>query len=213
MAGDVRSELKQGGNNFVMQSSGLGEMAGAFRLELKKAIRYAYAISIVWLNGWGCPFGIETSKHTTVALLFEEGGLSPSRKLKPSKRLGEVSLQSESRLFQHGKGQFVVGGKTLDVDPIADLPMRSPGAFGHTLLMMGREVACLSHKPTRVLLCHPGKPFRRLWLKREHATLGTDHHVVPLLAILHARDDMHWLAGRCGCGRGSRTSAGSRRLG
>src|SRR6266699_2259902 len=188
-------------------------MAGAVRLELKLRSFHELNQPLLSLNGWGCPFGIETDSLTTVALLFEEGGLSPSGKLKPSKRLGEVSLQSESRLFQHGKGQFVVGGQTLDVDPIADLPMRSPGAFGHTPLMMGREVACLSHKPKRVLLCHPGKPFLRLWLKREHTTRGTDHHVVPLLAILHARDDMHWLAGRCGCGRGSRTSAGSRRLG
>ncbi len=33
------------------------------------------------LNGLGSPFGIETRRDTTVALLFEEGGLSQSRKL------------------------------------------------------------------------------------------------------------------------------------
>ena len=33
------------------------------------------------LNGLWSPFGIETCKVTTVALLFEDGGLSQSRKL------------------------------------------------------------------------------------------------------------------------------------
>jgi hypothetical protein len=34
---------------------------------------------------------------------------------------------------------------------------------------------------------------------------------VPRIAILNARDDMNRLAGRLGCGRGSRTRAQSRR--
>src|SRR5258707_5605827 len=88
---------------------------------------------------------------------------------------------------------------------VADMPMGAPGAFGNAPLMMGREAAHLSHKTKRGLLCHPGKPLGGLWLKREEAVLGTDHHIVPLLAILDTRDDMHRLAGRLGSG----TRAGS----
>ena len=71
--------------------------------------------------------------------------------------------------------------------------------------MMGGEVARLSHKTKRGLLCQPGKPRGGLWLKREYAVRGTDQHIVPLLAILDTRDDMHRLAGRLGSG----TRAGS----
>src|SRR6266536_443586 len=93
------------------------------------------------------------------------------------------------------------------------MAMRPPSTFGNTPLMMRREVAPLSHKPKRVLLCHPGKPLLRLWLKREQAVLRTDHHIVPLIAILHARDDMNRLGRRFGCGRGSGTRARSRACG
>src|SRR5438874_10255013 len=99
------------------------------------------------------------------------------------------------------------------VSAVADMAMRPPRSFGNTPLMMGREVAQFSHKAKRVLCCHPGKPLGGIWLKREHALRGTDHHIMPLLAILHTRDDMHRLAGRFGCGRGGSTSAGSRRRG
>src|SRR6266852_1507457 len=90
---------------------------------------------------------------------------------------------------------------------VADMPMGAPGASGHAPLMMGREATPFSHKAKRGLLCQPGKPLGSLWLKREQAVLGTDHHIVPLRAILHARDDMHRLAR----GLGRRTSARSSR--
>src|SRR5260221_11627028 len=91
--------------------------------------------------------------------------------------------------------------------------MSAPGAFGDAPLMMSREVACSSHKTKRVLLCYPGKPLLRIWLKREQAALGTDHHRVPLLAVLDTRDDMNRLGRRFGEGRGSGTRAGSRACG
>src|SRR6266567_981154 len=89
---------------------------------------------------------------------------------------------------------------------VADMPMGAPGASGDAALMMRRETAPLSHKAKRGLLCQPGKPHRGIWLKREQAILGTDHHRVSLIAILNARDDMNRLARRPGC----RTRAGSR---
>src|SRR6266566_3070304 len=85
--------------------------------------------------------------------------------------------------------------------------MCAPGPFGDAPLMMSREVAGSSHKTKRVLLCYPGKPLLRLWLKREQAALGTDHHIVPLLAVLDTRDDMNRLGRRFGEGRGSGTRA------
>src|SRR5260370_1855274 len=91
--------------------------------------------------------------------------------------------------------------------------MGAPGPFGDAPLMMSREVACSSHKTKRVLLCYPGKPLLRIWLKREQAALGTDHHIVPLLAVLDTRDDMNRLGRRFGEGRGSGTRAGSRACG
>src|SRR5258708_29708706 len=91
--------------------------------------------------------------------------------------------------------------------------MCAPGPFGDARLMMSREVAGSSHKTKRVLLCYPGKPLLRIWLKREQAALGTDHHIVPLLAVLDTRDDMHRLGRRFGEGRGSGTRAGSRACG
>src|SRR5260221_10256388 len=91
--------------------------------------------------------------------------------------------------------------------------MGAPGPFGAAPLMMSREVACSSHKTKRVLLCYPGKPLLRIWLKREQAALGTDHHIVPLLAVLDTRDDMNRLGRRFGEGRGSGTRAGSRACG
>src|SRR5258708_35290066 len=90
---------------------------------------------------------------------------------------------------------------------VADMSMGAPGAFGDAPLMMGRERARSSHKAKRGLLCQPGKPLGSLWLKGEQAPLGTDHHIVPLRAILHARDDMHRLARALG----RRTSARSSR--
>src|SRR5258708_14170724 len=91
--------------------------------------------------------------------------------------------------------------------------MCAPGPFGDARLMMSREVAGSSHKTKRVLLCYPGKPLLRIWLKREQAALGTDHHIVPLLAVLDTRDDMNRLGRRFGAGRGSGTTAGSRAWG
>jgi hypothetical protein len=124
----------------------------------------------------------------------------------PSTQLRQVSLQSLSRLLQHRKSELLVGGQTQGITVVADLPMGAPGPSLDVPLMMSGEVACSSHKPKRGLLCHPGKPLRGIWLQREQALLGTDHHVVPLLAILNARDDMHRLARGLGC----RTRAGSR---
>src|SRR5258708_5423858 len=134
-----------------------------------------------------------------------------SPEAQPGKQLGEMSLQSLSSLLQHGNGQLLGGSKTQGGDVVTDVPMRPPGPFLDAPLMMSREVARFSHKPKRVLLCHPGKPLWGVRLKREHAVLRTDHHIVPLLAILDARDDMNRLAGRFGSG----TRAGSlwRRLG
>src|SRR5216683_811457 len=89
---------------------------------------------------------------------------------------------------------------------VADMPMGAPGASGDAPLMMRRETTPLSHKAKRGLLCHPGKPLGGIWLKWEQAMLGTDHHIVSLIAILNARQDMNWLARGLGC----RTRAGSR---
>src|SRR5713101_8573191 len=89
---------------------------------------------------------------------------------------------------------------------VADMPMGAPGASGDAPLMMRRETTPLSHKAKRGLLCHPGKPLGGIWLKREQALLGTDHHIVSLISILNARDDMNRLARELGC----RTRAGSR---
>src|SRR5260370_8672591 len=91
--------------------------------------------------------------------------------------------------------------------------MGAPGPFGDAHLMMTREVACVFHKTKRGLLCYPGKPLLRIGLKREQAALGTDHHIVPLLAVLDTRDDMNRLGRRFGEGRGSGTRAGSRACG
>src|SRR6266487_5985139 len=124
-----------------------------------------------------------------------------------------MSLQSLSRLLQHRNGQFLVGCQTLDGVMVADLAMCPPGPFGHAPLMMCREVAPFSHKAKRVLLGYPGKPLLRLWLQGEQAALGTEHHIVPLLAVLDARNDMNRLGRRFGCGRGSGTRAGSKACG
>src|SRR5260370_3424418 len=89
---------------------------------------------------------------------------------------------------------------------VGDMAMGAAGASGDAPLMMRRETTPLSHKAKRGLLCHPGKPLGGIWLKREQAMLGTDHHIVSLIAILNARDDMNRLARQLGC----RTRAGSR---
>src|SRR6266567_1582091 len=89
---------------------------------------------------------------------------------------------------------------------VADLPMGAPGASLDAPLMMRRETTLLSHKAKRGLRCHPGKPLGGIWLKREQTMLGTDHHIVSLIAILNVRDDMNRLARELGC----RTRAGSR---
>src|SRR6266702_2773413 len=86
------------------------------------------------------------------------------------------------------------------------MSMRPPGPTGDAPLMMRREVTCFSHKAKRGLCCQPGKPLRGIRLKREQTMLGTDHHIVSLIAILNARDDMNRLARELGC----RTRAGSR---
>src|SRR6266849_8505485 len=111
-----------------------------------------------------------------------------------------MSLQSCGSLLQPGNGQLRGGCQTQAVAPVADLAMGAPGTSRDAPLMMGRERAPLSHKAKRGLLCHPGKPLRGIWLQREQAVLGTDHHIVPLLAILDTRDDMNRLAGRLGSG-------------
>src|SRR5581483_3906684 len=106
----------------------------------------------------------------------------------------------------------MVGCQKLDVDVVADMAMRPPSPFGHTPLMMSREMTSFSHKAKRVLLSHPGKPLRCIWLKREQAVFGTDHHIAPLLAILHARDDMNRLLRRFrfGLHRGRAPRTGNR---
>src|SRR6185312_10180095 len=85
--------------------------------------------------------------------------------------------------------------------------MGAPGPIGDAPLMRSREVSLFSHQAKRLLLSHPGKPLRRIRLKREPTFLGTDDDIASVLAILDARDDMDRLA-RC-CGGGTR--AGSRR--
>jgi hypothetical protein len=49
--------------------------------------------------------------NTTVALLERKVEASPPGSLK-KQRLAQVSLQSLSRLLQHGNGQFLGGSKT-----------------------------------------------------------------------------------------------------
>jgi len=112
-----------------------------------------------------------------------------------------MSLQSLSRLLQHGNGQLMAGCQTERVALVADVPMRAPGPVLHPPLMMRGEVARFSHKAKRVLLGHPGKPLRGIWLKREQAVFGTDHHILPLRAILDARDDTNRLVGVLKTGR------------
>src|SRR5579883_2033559 len=95
---------------------------------------------------------------------------------------------------------------------IADLPMRSPRPTRDAPPMMSREVPPLSHKAKRGLFFDPGKPLGCIRLEREHATLGTGHHIATRRgSILHTRDDMHRLARRFGSS--SRTRVGGRRGG
>src|SRR2546421_940185 len=90
--------------------------------------------------------------------------------------------------------------------------MGSPGAFGDTPFMMGREATRFAHKTKRVLLSHPGKPLRCIRLKWEQTLLRTGHDVASsLIAILDTRDDMGWLGRRFRFG-GSRGSGLGRRL-
>ncbi len=68
----------------------------------------------------------------------KEGGSQPTWKPQKNQRLRQVSLQSLSRLLQHGNGQVVGGSKTQGVAVVADLPMRPPGTSGDAPLMMSR---------------------------------------------------------------------------
>jgi hypothetical protein len=135
------------------------------------------------------------------------------REAHPGKQLRQVSLQSVSGLLQHGNGQVLIGCQTQVVAVVADLSMGPPGASGGGPLMMSSEVARPSHKPKRGLLCHPGKPLWGIRFKGEPTFLGTDHHILSLLPILDARDDMSGLARRLGGGRSSGTRARSRGCG
>src|SRR5438067_721168 len=159
-------------------------------------------------NGLWSPFGIETKELTTVALLERKEEASPPGSPK-TQRLRQVSLQSLSRVLQHGHGQVVGRSKTQGVAMVADMPMRPPGPSRDAPLMMSCEAAQFSHKAKRGLLRQPGKPLRGIWLKREQPLLGADHDVASFWPILDARDDMSRLAGRLGCA----TRAGSRRCG
>src|SRR5437867_4123247 len=87
----------------------------------------------------------------------------------PSKRLGQVSLQSLSRLLQQRQGQLLGGCQRQPVTVVADMPMGAPGASRDAPLMMSRQAARLSHKTKRGLRCQPGKPFTVIWLKGEQA--------------------------------------------
>src|SRR5579883_1440698 len=123
-----------------------------------------------------------------------------------------MSLKSLSSLFSHGNGELVVRGQMEIVAVIADLPMGAPGTVLDAPLMMGAEVAPFAHKAKRGLFFEPGKPLGCIRLEREHATLGTGHDIATRRGrILHARDDMHRLAGRLGWS--SRTRGSSKRGG
>jgi hypothetical protein len=134
----------------------------------------------------------------------------------PSQRLPQMSLQGFICLFSDRNGQLVIGGQTLRIAVVADLSMGGPCTFGDTPFMMGCEGASFSHKTKRVLLGHPGKPLRYIWLKWKQTLLGTDHHIVSLPTILHARDDMNGIGrhfrfdGSRGCGLGSRLACPAR---
>src|SRR6266566_3760994 len=69
-------------------------------------------------------------------------------------------------------------------------------------------MALLSHKPKRVVLSQPGKPLLGIRLKGEHAVLGTDHHIAPILSILDTWNDRNRLGRRLrfGGSRGTRAS-------
>src|SRR5436190_9231360 len=122
-------------------------------------------------NGLWSPFGIETCCSTTVALLERKEEASPPGSPK-TQRLRQVSLQSLSRVLQHGHGQVVGRSKTQGVAMVADMPMRPPGPSRDAPLMMSCEVAQFSHKAKRGLRGQPGKPLRGIWLKREQPLLG-----------------------------------------
>src|SRR6266536_2095427 len=149
------------------------------------------------------------SVRLPAALLFVARGLASRLRLKPCRslqwhfskgrrkpahleaqtkqRLRQVSLQSLSRLLQHGHGQVVSGSKTQGVAVVADLPMRPPSASGDAPLMMSREATQFSHKTKRGLRCQPGKPLWGVWLKREETLIGADHDVASFWPILDAR--------------------------
>lgn len=106
-------------------------------------------------------------------------------------------------MLQDRKGQVLIGCQTHIVAVVADLSMSPPGASGGSPLMMSSEVALFAHKAERGLRCDPGKPLGGIGFKREYATLGTNHHIVPFLTILDARDDKNRLAWREGLGVGA----------
>src|SRR5579885_1849263 len=164
-----------------------GEMASGARSGLKPHPFCSEVSSNDRRNGQWSPFGIETCWYTTVALLFENGGLSQPRKLSISEgsasreaQLRQVSVQRVSSLLQDSNGQMLIGCQRQVVAVIADLSMSTPGASRGGPLVMSGKVALFAHKAKRGLLCNPGKPLRGIRLKREHAVLGTDHHGASL---------------------------------
>src|SRR5260370_12269713 len=113
-----------------------------------------------------------------------------------------MSLPSLSSLLPARNGQLLGRCQAQGVAVVADMSMCSPSPFGYAPLMMRREVTRFAHKPKRILLGHPGKPLRCIWLKWKETLLGTDHDVTSLLAILDTRDDMRWLGRRFRFGGG-----------
>src|SRR5947209_17849598 len=105
---------------------------------------------MLWLNGLGSPFGFETPNNTTVALLDRKEEASPPGSPR-TQRLCQVSLQSLSRVLQHGHGQVVGRRKTQGVAVVADMPMRGPSPSRYAPRMMRCEAAHLSCNTKRGL--------------------------------------------------------------
>lgn len=103
---------------------------------------------------------------------------------------GMAGAGEASQIGEHGPGAIV------SVEPEQGALRRTlvrrevarDGSFALTqFLPMSRQATLCAHKAKRREGRQPGKPGRCIWLKREQAVRGAEHHVVPLDPILDER--------------------------
>src|SRR2546430_2490832 len=138
-------------------------MACGARLGLKRLVLGRGLLGGQSRNGLWSPFGIETFRPTTVALVEGEKETSPPRSLKKTQPLPQMGLQRRCCLLQHRHRQVLRRTQTQVVTVIAD---RKSTRLNSSHSQISYAVFCLKKKREFATAIKNARMMAMVWSTR-----------------------------------------------